>query len=499
MRVQPANGQSPISVRRPRAGMARVAVTAVLALTVGCGPGGQLSADAGAQTVPAPPAANRPVDTLTIHSAPSGRAGLAARRTPITDAVARVSPAVVTVQTEAMSPATDPFDGFFRGRSDRTTQGLGSGFIIRSDGVIVTNAHVVSGATAVNVALRDGTTYPAKVVGVDETNDLAVLRISAQHLPVAPLGTSDDLIIGEWAIAIGNPYGFFLGNTEPSVTAGVISGTGRNLVGQVEGGGVYVDMIQTDASINPGNSGGPLVNTLGEVVGVNSSIYSPSGGSVGLGFAIPINRVRRVAEDLLAHGAIRRPWIGVQLRLPGANNARVMLTGGVAVRSVVPGSPAARAGLQPGDVILRSRGRDLHNPYDWEAELLDLRVGESVPLAVRRDGQDLTATVTVADLPEVSAPKVEVLKELQLVTLTPTIRADRSVRSNHGAVIFSVTPRVSDELGIRSGDVIVQINRTPVESADRAAEALNYYGGRGPSRMYFEHNGQVYTTDFSIQ
>ena len=143
-------------------------------------------------------------------------------------------------------------------------------------------------------------------------------------------------------------------------------------------------------------------------------------------------------------------------------------------------------------MILRSRGRDLHNPYDWEAELLDLRVGESVPLAVRRDGQDLTATVTVADLPEV-------LKELQLVTLTPTIRADRSVRSNHGAVIFSVTPRVSDELGIRSGDVIVQINRTPVESADRAAEALNYYGGRGPIRMYFEHNGQVYTTDFSIQ
>ena len=208
------------------------------------------------------------------------------------------------------------------GRSDRTTQGLGSGFIIRPDGVIVTNAHVVSGATAVNVALRDGTTYPAKVVGVDETNDLAVLRIDAQHLPVAPLGNSDDLIIGEWAIAIGNPYGFFLGNTEPSVTAGVISGTGRNLVGQAEGGGVYVDMIQTDAAINPGNSGGPLVNALGEVIGVNSSIYTPSGGSVGLGFAIPINRARRVTEDLLAHGAVRRPWIGVQLRLPDAANPR---------------------------------------------------------------------------------------------------------------------------------------------------------------------------------
>jgi serine protease Do len=470
---------------------------AVLGLTAACGPGGAISADASAQTLVAH--ADPPHQDTTIRPVPAGRAGLAARRTPITEAVARVSPAVVTVQTEATAPVNNPFDAFFGGRSDRATQGLGSGFIIRADGVIVTNAHVVSGATAVKVALRDGTTYPAKVVGVDETNDLAVLRIDAQRLAVAPLGTSDDLIIGEWAIAIGNPYGFFLGNTEPSVTAGVISGTGRNLVGQVEGGGVYVDMIQTDASINPGNSGGPLVNALGEVIGVNSSIYTPTGGSVGLGFAIPINRVRRVAEDLLAHGAVRRPWIGVQLRLPDAANSRTMLTGGVTVRSVAPGSPADRAGVRPGDVIVRSRGRELRNPYDWEAELLDLRVGDSVPLTIRRNGQDLTATVTVADLPEVNAPKVEVLKELQLVTLTPAIRSERTIRSNHGAVIYSVTPRVSDELGIRAGDVIVQINRTPIESANRAAEALNYYGGRGPIRMYFEHNGQVYTTDFSIQ
>ena len=357
----------------------------------------------------------------------------------------------------------------------------------------------MSGATAVNVALRDGTTYPAKVVGVDEPNDLAVLRINAQHLPVATLGNSDDLIIGEWAIAIGNPYGFFLGNTEPSVTAGVISGTGRNLVGQVEGGGVYVDMIQTDASINPGNSGGPLVNALGAVIGVNSSIYSPSGGSVGLGFAIPINRARRVAEDLLAHGAVRRPWIGVQLKLPDSDNPRDVLTGGVVVRSVVPGSPSAQAGIRPGDVIVKARDRALHNPYDWEAALLDLRVGESVSLTVRRADHEFLVPVTVADLPEVSAPKVEVLKELQLVTLTPTIRAERGVRSNHGAVIYSVSARVSDELGIRAGDVILQVNRTPIQSADQAARALSYYGGRGFIRMYFEHNGQVFTTDFSIQ
>ncbi len=438
-------------------------------------------------------------DSHSVHLSPAARNALAMRRTPITDAVARVAPAVVTVQTQAVTHSSDPFDTFFGGGGDRTTQGLGSGFIVRPDGVIVTNAHVVSGATSVNVALRDGTTYPAKVVGVDEVNDLAVLRINAQHLTVATLGNSDDLLIGEWAIAIGNPYGFFLGNTEPSVTAGVISGTGRNLVGQAEGNGVYVDMIQTDAAINPGNSGGPLVNAMGEVIGVNSSIYTPSGGSVGLGFAIPINRAKRVTEDLLAHGAVRRPWIGVTPQLSESSNPRDLLTGGVTVRTVAPGSPAARAGIVPGDMIVQSRGRPMHNPYDWEAELLDMRVGETVSLLIRRGTREFTDTVQVSDLPDVAAPKVEVLKELQLVTLTPAIRAERSVRSTHGAVIYSVTPRVSDELGIRSGDVILQVNRTPVASADQAARALNYYSGRGLIRMYFEHNGQVFTTDFNIQ
>src|SRR3982750_4283101 len=238
------------------------------------------------------------------------------RRTAITDAVARVAPSVVTVQTELVErvPA-DVFEQFFGGRSgQRAAAGLGSGFIVRADGAILTNAHVVAGATRISVAMKDGTTYPARLVGIDETNDLAVLKIDARNLPVAPLGSSTNLLIGEWAIAIGNPYGFLLANSEPSVTAGVISGTGRNLVGRGEGNGIYVDMIQTDASINPGNSGGPLVNALGEVIGVNSSIYSPTGGSVGLGFAIPINRVKRVTEDLLLHGAVRTPWIGVKLQ-----------------------------------------------------------------------------------------------------------------------------------------------------------------------------------------
>jgi serine protease Do len=432
---------------------------------------------------------------------PSPSAINESRRTAITEAVARVAPAVVTVQTERVQrAATTPFDLFFGTRSGETiTPGIGSGFVVRDDGVIVTNAHVIAGATSVSVAMRDGTTYPATVVGEDELNDLAVLRIDATDLPTAPLGSSRGLLIGEWVVAIGNPYGFLLGNSEPSVTAGVVSGVGRNLTGRGEGPGVYVDMIQTDASINPGNSGGPLINAAGEVVGVNSSIYSPTGGSVGLGFAIPIDRARRVAEDLLAHGIVRRPWIGVKMQQPGAATTRGRLNAGAAIETIVPGSPAADAGLRVGDVIVRSRDRQIRNPYDWEAELLELRVGETAELTVRRSNREERITVRVRDLPEVSAEKVAVLRELELVSLSPAIRAERGLRSTQGAVVYRVTDRVSQDLGIRAGDLIIQVNRTPVTDAPSAARALEYYIGRGPITMFFERNGTIYSTDFRIR
>jgi S1-C subfamily serine protease len=208
--------------------------------------------------------------------------------------------------------------------------------------------------------------------------------------------------------------------------------------------------------------------------------------------------VKRVTDDLLAHGTVRRPWIGVKLALPESSNPRESLRSNVVVRSVVPGSPADKAGIRPGDILARSGNRVLHNPFDWEAALLDMRVGEQVSLLVRRDGRELPLTVTVADLPEVTAAKVQVLRELELVTLTPSIRAERGIRSTRGALIYNVTARVSDELGLEKGDVIVQVNRAPVQSAQDAARALDAASG-GIVRMFFERGGRIYSTDFMIR
>ncbi len=422
----------------------------------------------------------------------------ASRRTAITAAVTRVAPSVVTVQTEAVERVTD----FYFGRTvERSRPGLGSGFIVNADGTILTNAHVVAGASRISVALPGGATYPARLIGADETNDLAVIKIDGQVLPVAPLGSSRDLLIGEWAIAIGNPFGFLLGNTEPSVTAGVVSGVGRNIAAGIgEGAGVYVDMIQTDASINPGNSGGPLINASGEVIGVNSSIFSPSGGSIGLGFAIPIDRAKRVMEDLLAHGVIRRPWDGINIRVvPPGTNPRDILSAGVVVRSVVPGSPADRAGVRTGDIILRAGDRALRNPYDWQAARLDFRVGEAVPLLIRRGGRESSVSLRITDLPELTAPRVAVLQEVQLVTLSQQIRESRRIRSASGALVVSISERMSSEIGLLQDDVLLQINNARIGSAEDAARAINYFAGRSVIEVWFERNGQLGHTYFRVR
>lgn len=490
----------PVALTRPRLRTMALRLTTLSGalLALACQGVPAASSDAQRPTTGTPAAAPKP--TRVEQAAATLPAS---RRNAITEAVAKVAPAVVTVQTETVQQvAADPFELFYGGRSGQRTQsGIGSGFIVQPDGVIVTNAHVVAGATKISVALRDGQTYDAKLVGIDELNDLAVLRINATRLPVAPIGTSSDLAIGEWAIAIGNPYGFLLGNTEPSVTAGVISATGRNLVpqSQNEGPGAYVDMLQTDASINPGNSGGPLVNALGEVIGVNTSIFSPTGSSIGLGFAIPINRVMRVADDLLKHGAVRHPWIGIRLAQPTGSTSRDVLRAGVVVRSVVLGSPAARAGIRPGDQILRSRGRMLRNMFDWEGEMLELRVGEAAAMLIKRAGAEETVSVTPADLPEVGAKKVEVLREVQLVTLTPAIRQERGIRSARGALVVNASDRVSEQLGILPGDVIIGVNRATVSTAEDVARAIEQLTGRGVIQLIVERRGSMYSTQFYIK
>jgi len=426
----------------------------------------------------------------------------ASRRTAITTAVEKVAASVVTVQTETVQQVQPDIFGFMFGESggSRRSAGIGSGFIIREDGVIVTNAHVVAGASNVSIAMRDGKTYPAKLVGVDETNDLAVVKIDAKNLPVSQLGTSGDLLVGEWVIAIGNPFGFVLGNSEPSVSVGVVSAVGRNLTGRGEGGGVYLDMIQTDAAINPGNSGGPLVNALGQVIGVNSSIYSPSGGSVGLGFAIPIDRTKRIAEDLLEHGSVRQSWVGIRLQASVVQSAREAASVGAIVGSVTAGSPAEKAGVKVGDQIVGAGNRVVRNPFEWEARLLDLRVGETMPITIRRTLREVTLNVTVAEAPEVGATRVTISKQLEVITMTESIRQERGIRAGAGALVTRAEANVMQQIGIQPGDVIVQVNGTRVQTAEQASSLISRYATDGSVVLFFERGGREFRTPpFSLR
>src|SRR3989440_4674280 len=309
--------------------------------------------------------------------APAARAQDAtrSRQTAIVTAAARLAPAVVSVNVlrRERRVAADPFDLFFMPRGyEQTVEGYGSGFIVSPDGLVITNQHVTQGAEQIVVTARDGRDFPAKILGEDPLTDIAVLKIDGGSLPVAPLGKSTDLQIGEWVVAVGNPFAYLLGNTEPTVTAGVVSAVGRNLLPSEGQSGVYVGMIQTDAAINPGNSGGPLANALGEVVGVNSSIFTSSGGSVGIGFAIPIERALRVADELRRFGKVRRAWVG--LDVAGADDLRGWKrAGGLRVSQVALGGPAARAGVAAGGLLVGAHRRRPRTVLDWGAGLVAIR------------------------------------------------------------------------------------------------------------------------------
>jgi len=424
-----------------------------------------------------------------------------ARHSVIVDAAGRVGPAVVSVNVlkrERQMPE-DPFAQFFMPRGyERQVEGYGSGFIISPDGVVITNQHVTDGAEQIVVTTREGTDYPAKLLGEDPLTDIAVLKIVATGLPTAPLGRSADLLVGEWVVAVGNPFAYLLGNSEPTVTAGVVSAVGRNLLPSGDQPGVYVGMIQTDAAINPGNSGGPLADVQGQVVGVNSSILTPSGGSVGIGFAIPIERAVRVADELRRYGHVRRPWAG--LDVTGAENLRDWKrSGGLRVSSVAEGGPAARAGLAADDVLLMARGRRLRTFLDWEAALLDASPGDTLTVAYRRGGRTRTARLGVTDLPSSNAEKVAVLGDVQVITVTPAIRQERGIQVERGALIYNIGPEAGTATGLQSGDVIFQINRQRVQGADDLRRAFAAATGGGPVTVWFERGGMVGRTTFYVQ
>jgi serine protease Do len=417
------------------------------------------------------------------------------RRTALVAAADRASPAVVSINVTSRQQAAPrtPWDFFFLPEGARVVQGYGTGFVIRPGGIILTNQHVVANAERVLVTLPDGSDLPAEVLGEDPVTDIAVLRVRRNNLPTVSLGRSTDLMIGEWVVALGNPYAYLLGNAEPTVTVGVVSATGRNILPGGDQTGLYLDMIQTDAAINPGNSGGPLTNALGEVVGVNSSIFSNSGGSVGLGFAIPIERAVQVADEIIRSGTVRRAWVGLEVE--GARAMREWKSqGGVALASVAPDGPSARAGLRAGDVLTEANGRRLRNYLDWEAVKLDLHVGDSVEVIVRNGNTTTRRRVVTGDLPTVTAEKITVLQDLQLINVTPGIQAERGIRSERGALIFRISPQVSRATGLRPGDVILAINRTPVRSASEVSDLLNVRAGQ-VIRIYVERDGQVTFTD----
>ncbi|PID29966.1 MAG: hypothetical protein CSB55_00595 [Candidatus Cloacimonadota bacterium] len=328
------------------------------------------------------------------------------RQNSITSAVEKIEPAVVSInviKTEVVRRTTDPFSnpffGFFDIPYKRNVQSIGSGVIFTEDGYIITNSHVVKGATKIVVILADSRQFGAKLIGIDDLHDVAIIKINkGKNLPVAKLGSSEHLIIGEWAIAVGNPYAFLIKDSKPSVSVGVISATDRNFA-ENQNGKIYKKMIQTDAAINPGNSGGPLVNILGEVIGINTFIFSESGGSVGIGFSIPINRVVKIAKELIKYGKIRQVWLGFKVQdlspmIAGYLNLNSL--DGVIVNYLANRGPAQKSGLKRGDVITHINGLAVKNADEAEIAVSDISVGEKINVTVKRGSKSKTIEI-IAD------------------------------------------------------------------------------------------------------
>jgi len=416
---------------------------------------------------------------------PSPMGSRAERRTPIVEAVERIGPAVVNISAEKLvqqrRSSLDSFLGYDGRPRGYKTESLGSGVILDASGVVVTNDHVISGASRIWVTTADGREFEAKLEGADADNDIAVLTVDAKNLRAAKIGTTSDLMIGETVIAIGNPFG--LSNT---VTTGIVSAIHRTVKG--ESGRNYSDFLQTDAAINPGNSGGALVNVLGELIGINTAIV---GGANTIGFAIPIDRARRVVDELLHYGEVKSVWLGlrgtsVSLGQPLRSGARGQ---GLRVRSVYPNSPAARAGLLPGDVVIAIDGRPVEGRDDFDTALASAGTGRPLVVAFRREGLELTARLTTERTPDDLG--LEILRrELGVVV--------RDTRS--GPMVSAVTRNSpADGKGIDRGDLLLAVNNRNVKTVEELAKAVEGGFSRSSLVLSVFRDPYLYSVTFGLE
>jgi len=412
--------------------------------------------------------------------------------------VEQFGPAVVNIQVQQSAKAVSlppelensPFGDFFRRfgvpAPNAPQRGEGSGFIVAADGVVLTNAHVVDGASEVTVRLTDGRELRAKVVGADKKSDVAVLRIDAKGLPTVKIGDPSATRVGEWVVAIGSPFGF-----ENSVSAGIVSAKSRSLPDES-----YVPFIQTDVAINPGNSGGPLFNLAGEVIGINSQIYSRTGGYQGLSFAIPIDVAVRVKDQLLAHGKVSRAKLGVSIQEVNqalADSFGLAKPAGALVGNVEKGGPADKAGVQEGDVILKFNGRPIDRHAQLPPLVADSKPGTRAELELWRKGHIEHLHVTLGELTE---PAVAAAGEpagggrlgLTVRPLTPEERREAEVAS--GVVVESVSGP-AEQAGIQPGDVILSVNGTPVRDVAQL-RALAAKGGKSVALLVQRDSARLF-------
>ena len=402
------------------------------------------------------------------------------RRTPLVQAVEKVSPAVVNIYTTEISrPARNPFrsfgnnlfDQFFKDFIPTTAnqrRSLGSGVLINDEGFILTNEHVISKAAKIHVILSDKQEFDASVIGADIKSDLAIIKINSRKpLPYVEMGRSDDLMIGEQVLTIGNPFGL-----QHTVTTGIISALNRNI--RAGKNMVYSDFIQVDASINPGNSGGPLLNINGSLIGINTAIYQKAEG---IGFAIPIDHARRIVDELIRYGKVRRGWLGVsvqELDVQLSRHFKLDRENGVLVVGVADRSPAGKAGLKRGDIIIAIDGHEVKNKSDFRGRMASYTVSSSIRFSILRDGKVKKVIARVTAIPK-SYVKEFTRHWLGLLVQENSERFARSNRlmTSKGMVVVEVVPNsASGRIGINPGDIIRQMNQKPVNNEEDYNKAV---------------------------